>query len=592
MMICLAVGTLLAGAEDPAAPRSPSAIVADKGGNILYVSQTTNQKVAVLDLTSGKVRNSIQVPGTPGDLALSPDRSRLYIALADPDGLIAVVNTANARIINTIPVGHTPSALALSSDGKTLYVCNRFNNQVAFIDLSSGKERASIPVTREPVDLVLSPDGKHLFVANHIPAGPADGAFTAAEISVIETKSKTLLATIPLNNGSTGVNGLCISPDGHHVYATHTIGRYHVPATQLERGWVNTNALSIIDAVKLQLISAVLLDNIDRGAPNPWGVTCTSDGKTLGVTHSGNHEVSVIDRLALHKKLATKPPEDLPNDLSFMVGLRQRIKLSGLGPRELVAVGPKLYTAEYFSDSIGIIDLNAQAAPHATSVPLGEVLPMSVVRRGEFLFKDATWCFQQWQSCASCHPSDRTDGLNWDLPNDGLGTPKNTKSLVLAHQTPPTTVTGVRANAETSVRAGIRFFRAVRPESDAVALDEYIKSLKPVRSPLLVKGQLSPSAVRGKKVFNSADCASCHKPPLYTKFKLSDVGTGVNQEKDFKYDIPTLIEAWRNGPFLHDGRAASIREVITKFNPHDEHGTSSDLSQQEIDDLIEFVESL
>jgi|TARA_B100000959_G_scaffold41906_1_gene42094 YVTN family beta-propeller protein len=590
--VWLATGLLLAGAAEDATYRSPSALCADSGGVALYIAQTTTQQVAAFDLETGSVKRTIPVPGTPADLVLSPDASRLYVALGEPEGRIAVVNTASGKIVNIIPVGHTPSALAISPEGGILYVCNRFNNRVAFIDLGSGKELASVPVAREPVAAVLSPDGQRLFVANHIPAGPANGAFAAAELSVIDTKAKKLLTSIPLHNGSTGVNGLCLSPDGNHVYATHTIGRYHVPATQLERGWVNTNALSVIDAVNLKLVNAVLLDNVDRGAANPWGVACTSDGKVLAVTHSGSHEVSIIDRVALHEKLATDPPENIPNDLSFMVGLRQRVKLSGLGPRELVMVGSKLYTAEYFSDSIGIIDLDTQRDPRSTSVALGEVPPMTVVRRGEFLFKDASWCFQQWQSCVSCHPSDRTDALNWDLLNDGLGTPKNTKSLVLAHQTPPTTATAVRANAEISVRAGIRFFMAVRPESDAVAIDEYLKSLKQVPSPRLVKGQLSPAALRGKKVFEKANCALCHKPPLYTNMKRYDIGTGVNLEKNMKYDVPTLIEIWRNGPYLHDGRATSIRDVVTTFNADDEHGVTTDLTPEEITDLIEFVESL
>jgi YVTN family beta-propeller protein len=170
---CWVGGAMWAGASDQADYRSPSALCVDQEGITLYVAQTTDQTVAVFDLESGRVEKSIEVPGTPGDLALSPDASPLYIALAEPDGQVAVVNTANARIINSIPVGHTPTALAVAPDGKVLYVCNRFDNRVAFIDLASGKETASVPVPREPVDVVLSHDGRHLFVANHIPAGPA-----------------------------------------------------------------------------------------------------------------------------------------------------------------------------------------------------------------------------------------------------------------------------------------------------------------------------------------------------------------------------------------------------------------------------------
>ena len=52
---------------------------------------------------------------------------------------------------------------------------------------------------------------------------------------------------------------------------------------------------------------------------------------------------------------------------------------------------------------------------------LGPEVPMTQTRRGEFFFNDASLCLQSWQSCASCHPDARTDALNWDLLNDGIG---------------------------------------------------------------------------------------------------------------------------------------------------------------------------
>lgn len=585
------VGGALADAVESTGYLSPSAICAGPAGKRIYVAETRADAVAIFSLETGAVERVVDVSGSPGDVVVSSDGGRLYVSIAEPAGRVAVIDTASGDVVNTIPVGHTPGGLAISPNGAALYVCNRFDNDVAFVDLESGTEIGRVPVVREPVAAVLSKGGEHLFVANHIAAGPADGAFIAPELSVIETASKQVVASIALPNGATGVYGLCLSPDGEHVYVTHTIGRYHVPATQLERGWVNTNALSVIDAVGHKLVNAVLLDNIDRGAANPWGVACTEDGRFICVTLAGSHEVSVIDRGELHRKLEREPKDGIPNDLSFLVGLRKRVKLSGLGPRELALVGTKLYTAEYFSGSLGVVDIGAES-PVPVSVALGTQPEMDEVRRGEFLFKDASWCFQQWQSCASCHPSERVDALNWDLPNDGLGTPKNTKSLVNAHRTPPTTATGVRANAETSVRAGIRFNMAVLPESDAEALDAYLKALRPVPSPHLVDGKLSPSAQRGKEVFKNAECLSCHKPPLYTNLKLVDVGTGRNLEEGRRFDVPSLIEAWRTAPYLHDGRAATIRELVTECNPDDEHGKVSQLSPAEINDLIEFVSSL
>ena len=58
------------------------------------------------------------------------------------------------------------------------------------------------------------------------------------------------------------------------------------------------------------------------------------------------------------------------------------------------------------------------------------------------------------------------------------------------------------------------------------------------------------------------------------------------------FDTPTLIEAWRTAPYLHDGSAASLRDVLTTRNPHDEHGQTSTLSPQELDDLCAYVLSL
>ena len=134
----------------------------------------------------------------------------------------------------------------------------------------------------------------------------------------------------------------------------------------------------------------------------------------------------------------------MPSDLAFLVGIRTRVPLDGAGPRSLAVIGTELFVGDYFSDQIERIDLRARPL-RAVPIALGPPARMTPARRGEMLFNDATLSFQGWQSCASCHSDDaRVDGLNWDLLNDGLGNPKNTKSLVWAHRTPPAMSTGVR----------------------------------------------------------------------------------------------------------------------------------------------------
>ena len=586
---------LSAGAEEYL---SPSAVAAAANGKTLYISEFTAGRVAVFDVAAGKVARRIELRAAPGGIALSRDGTTLYAAVGSLAGEVLVIETGSGKVAARIAVGHTPTAPVLSRSGKTLYVCNRFNNDVSVIDLAARKETGRITVVREPVAAAITPDGGTLLVANLLPDGPATSEVVAAAVSLVDLKTKQV-RNILLPNGSTGLRGICLSPDGRFAYAAHTLGRYQLPTTQLERGWMNTNALSIIDAGSGKALNTVLLDDVSLGAANPWGVACTADGKLVCVTHAGAHELSVIDRAGLHDKLAASrrvneasaSAVDVSSDLSFLVGLRRRIRLAGRGPRGLAVIGDKAYAAEYFSDSLAVVDLNTSAAERTRSIALGPQVPMSPRRKGELFFNDALLCFQQWQSCASCHPDARVDGLNWDLLNDGIGNPKNVRSMLLAHKTPPAMSLGVRENAEYAVRSGIKMIQfAVRPEEDAAAIDEYLKALQPVPSPHLTRqGKLSAAAVRGKAVFQNAGCGACHSGAEMTSKKSYDVGTSTGIDSGMAMDTPTLIEVWRTAPYLNDGRSRTIMDVLTRDNKEDRHGATSGLTRQALRDLAEYV---
>ena len=151
---------------------------------------------------------------------------------------------------------------------------------------------------------------------------------------------------------------------------------------------------------------------------------------------------------------------------------------------------------------------------------------------------------------------------------------------------------GVRATAEVAVRAGFKYilFSPV-PENDAVAVDEYLKSIQPVPSPYLVNGKLSKRAKTGKKLFEQTGCNNCHSGPYYTNMRSYDVGTLRRWDKSIEkllLDVPSLIEVWRTAPYLHDGRAMSVEEA---FNSCHHEGVKG-LSEDEMLDLVEYVLSL
>jgi cytochrome c peroxidase len=187
------------------------------------------------------------------------------------------------------------------------------------------------------------------------------------------------------------------------------------------------------------------------------------------------------------------------------------------------------------------------------------------------------------------------DGLNWDLMNDGIGNPKNVKAMLLAHKTPPAMTSGVRDNAEYAVRSGITHIQfAVRPEADAVAIDEYLKALAPVPSPHLVDGKLSESAERGKALFESDEvgCHQCHPAPLYTDLQMYDVGSRGKYDRRDTFDTPTLVEVWRTAPYMHDGRYVTMKELIAEGKHGKSRGNVESLNEQQVNDLVEYVLSL
>ena len=192
-----------------------------------------------------------------------------------------------------------------------------------------------------------------------------------------------------------------------------------------------------------------------------------------------------------------------------------------------------LYAAEYFTDSLGSDRPGRAGELEARSVKLGAEPPATAERRGETLFHDAQHCFQKVAELQQLPSHDaRADGLNWDLLKDGVGNPKNTKSMLAAHRTPRHHLDRARPHAEASVRAGYRSIQfAGRPEEEAAAVDR-VPEVAPRRCPArcsekgIERGRRPREKLFEARAAQSAIRASC--TPAAASF---DVGTGNGREK-------------------------------------------------------------
>lgn len=514
---------------------------------------------------------------------------KIYVTTFEKRGTLDVIDLTSGRVERSIPVGSGATSPLVSQDGTKVYVLNQFANTVAEVDPEGGVVLRTVQVLREPKGAVVSKDGKYLFVTNFLPAQRADLDYVAADVSVIDLGSFEKIKDIKLANGSNALRGIALSPDGKYVLISHNMGRFAVPTSQLQQGWMNTSALSVVDAEKLTFEGGIVLDEPEHGAAGIWDIK--SVGDKVYVTHSGTHDLSVIDYPAMAAKLRsyTGTKEQLSYDLRFMYGIRERVKLTGNGPRKMAVSkdGKQLYIPTYFSDTLNVFDLSGNTV--GAAVAQVENRKETDVQAGERIFNDAAYCFQNWQSCNGCHPGDaRTDGMNWDLMNDGIGNPKNCKSLLYSHFTPPCMISGIRADAAIADRKGfthIQFYNI--PEEMALKVDAYVKSLKAVPSPYLVGGQLSEKAKQGKKVYEKLKCDECHNGEYYTDMQMHRIGEDIEFEKG--WDTPTLREVWRTAPYLFDGRAATMKEV---FEVHRHGIEDKKVSAKDIDALVEYVNSL
>ncbi len=601
-----------AAVEAPLAP----IVVAPAGNKQLAVLGSTGRRLLLVDRTSGGLLHTIELPAEASGMIVQ-DRTA-FVTTSEPAGRLLQIDLDRHVVERNWRVGHMPTAPLLSPDGNRIYLANRFENRVRSIDLTTGAALFA-EVIREPVAMVLSPHGRHLFVANHLPhVRPFlddENPTMSAEASVVDVKTMQVIRHIELPNGSQSLRGVAISRDGEYVVVTHVLSNFVVPTMEIAGGAMNRNAISLLRTGSLDLLATVVLDDPDCGAANPWSVCFAEDGQSLIVTHAGAHELSVIDWTALLERATSLGRTAAMFDersLNAMSGIRQRIKLPLSGPRSVCEVDGTAYVAGFFSDNFVAVDLG-QTPPAVRAIQLDLPRAPTLARLGEQYFHDATLCFQHWQSCASCHPDGRADALYWDLLNDGLGNTKNTKSLLMAALTPPVMSRGVRADAGMAVAAGIRHIQFSEPSPQQTeAIEQYLREMKAVPSPYLNAGELespkteeescakchvpgvprgvlTPSARRGKELFEGrAGCSTCHPHPHFTSQQTMDAGLGTS----VKYDIPSLIEAWRTAPYLHHGDALSLEETLTNYNHLQLRGKTSDLAPSQLADLLEYVRSL
>jgi YVTN family beta-propeller protein len=562
-------------------------------GRLLACSNRDSGSVSIVDIDTQRVLHEVPVGLHPEGVTFLGDSHRLAVAVYGDD-LVKVLDADAGAVISQVEVFDEPYGVVSSRDGTRVYVTLDYPGQVVEIDVASAGVLRTIPVGQFTRGIARMADGQRLFVTEY---------YTGAVRSVDLT---TGAATGDLWTGSPQDNlarQIVLHPSRPKAYLPH---QRSVVTNPLGTGAIFPYVAVVdTDDRESHRRKRVQMDNF-RGTyvtANPWEVAIAPDGKTLYVIFGGTDDLFVC-------RVLDDNYRELDYDALLQVGSNPRaVRVSGDG--ELLFV----YNALDFQVAVyATATLQPLAKIDVTKSPLDAELLLG--KKLFYLAKDPM-SSRRWISCSSCHPDGDSDGRTWQQP-EGL---RNTQSLAGMAWTHPIHWSADRDEVqdfEHTVRSKLMQGKGLVNGALHESLQQPNSGLSPALDALAAysnshdmplsphaKGGLSAAATRGKELFFSeaVGCAQCHSGAYYSdsrpgdvaKFKRHDVGTGrddPSEKMEPAYDTPSLLGLYRTAPYLHHGKAATLQAVLTKFNPRDQHGRTSQLSAAEIDDLTEFLQAL
>jgi YVTN family beta-propeller protein len=160
---------------------------------------------------------------------------------------VSIIDTGSNRVIGSVPVPFQPAYLAVAPDARHVYVVTGNNNInypgsgiLAVIATATKKVIATVTtLPYNPVGIVVSPDGSRVYVASGTD-------YTDAVVSVIDTATNTVVATIPIPDSSLLAQGITISSDGKKLY---------VP---IEQGHAVSGPVAVVDTTTYQVTDFVV----------------------------------------------------------------------------------------------------------------------------------------------------------------------------------------------------------------------------------------------------------------------------------------------------------------------------------------------
>ena len=222
-----------------------------------YAMMGPSNTIAVIDLDSREIKDSVSVTGNPHGGALTPDGKYIY-ASSMGSKWVSVVDTRAKEVIKKINVGTASHHATVRPDGRYVYVAA---DKLIVIDTATNEIVAQIDTPEAAIYPAFAPDGSRLYVLS-----------MGSTISVIDPETNELMDTFDMGTKSM-MGHLAAAHDGKTIYATND----------------TADRLSILDAETGKLRAKVPVGK------QPHGVAVSEDDKYVFVSNRGEPNISVIN---------------------------------------------------------------------------------------------------------------------------------------------------------------------------------------------------------------------------------------------------------------------------------------------------------
>lgn len=500
----------------------------------IAVSHRYGRSLSIVELNGAQPTSHVAIGARQTRLALSPDRSRLAVALAGSEPSVALLDTQPLRERERVSVPAAADMLAFGTDAGTLLVSARKPASLWRMRAAATGAHyqldATLPLSRAAVTMARSTDGTQLLLAvtDYDPqARPQLGnhfvqdQLLTVDVASLRVTSRQLTGRRSNRQSKPGDQDRGASPMG---LSQHADGSWLIAFAGTDELWRMLPGAS----------DPELYDLVDFPLHAPHGAVQLADG-TLLVSS--------------------------PSQGSF-----------GL-------IAPGTHTPR-------IVRVAASDAKL-----LENNRPALERRVGERGFYEAT---RSGTSCQSCHMHGDSDEAAYNLGDHRLIPTLPVGGLLWSS---PYLRDGSYAQLADLDDVAQTLYRGYLRSQGArgQAVQAYMEAL-PRRDAIDQPRDLARER-RGLRAFWKARCPTCHAPPAFTNLGQLAMHSLFPDEatrlpKPELLDTPSLLSVSASAPYLNDGRARSLEALLTTHNRRNLHGDSHALSPSERSDLIFFLSSL